>query len=74
MDYRRAAPYAQAGGRLLRTDRLVPHRAAPAIDDAQVDDSVLGACLKTTARKMVFPAFQGEAFQVRIPMVLGGGR
>ncbi|HYQ81913.1 MAG TPA: AgmX/PglI C-terminal domain-containing protein, partial [Anaeromyxobacteraceae bacterium] len=46
----------------------------PHIDDAQVDESVLGACLKATARKMVFPAFQGEAFQVRIPMVLGGGK
>jgi hypothetical protein len=46
----------------------------PRLDDADLDDSVLGACLKSTARKMVFPAFQGEAFQVRIPMVLGGGK
>jgi hypothetical protein len=46
----------------------------PHIDDAEVDNSVLGACLKSTARKMVFPAFQGEPFQVRIPMVLGGGK
>ncbi|HET6922300.1 MAG TPA: AgmX/PglI C-terminal domain-containing protein, partial [Anaeromyxobacteraceae bacterium] len=46
----------------------------PRLDDADLDDSVLGACLKSTARKMVFPAFQAEAFQVRIPMVLGGGR
>ncbi|HEU4384023.1 MAG TPA: AgmX/PglI C-terminal domain-containing protein [Anaeromyxobacteraceae bacterium] len=46
----------------------------PRLDDAEVEDSVLGACLKATARKMAFPAFQGEAFQVRIPMVLGAGR
>jgi hypothetical protein len=48
--------------------------SGPRLDDAALDDSVLGACLKSTARKMVFPVFQGEAFQVRIPMVLGGGR
>lgn len=46
----------------------------PRLDDPEADASGLGACLKATALKMVFPAYGGEPFQVRIPMMLGGAR
>jgi predicted Zn finger-like uncharacterized protein len=43
------------------------------IDQKLVDQSPLGACLKSAARKMQFPAFTGEAFAVDIPIVVTGG-
>lgn len=46
----------------------------PRLDDAEADASSLGACLKDTARRMVFPAYGGEPFQVRLPMTLGARR
>ncbi len=46
----------------------------PRLDDPETDASALGACLKDTARRMVFPAYGGEPFQVRIPMTLGARR
>lgn len=46
----------------------------PRLDDPETDASALGACLKDTARRMVFPAYAGEPFQVRIPMTLGARR
>jgi DNA-directed RNA polymerase subunit RPC12/RpoP len=44
--------------------------SSPFLDDADVDDSPLGACLKVAGNKAVFPAFQGEPFQVRVPLAI----
>jgi len=44
---------------------------APRLDDPELLETELGACLKSTARKMVFPQFVGDPFQVKVPLVLG---
>ncbi len=44
--------------------------SSPFLDDADVDDSRLGACLKAAGNRVVFPAFQGEPFQVRVPLAI----
>ncbi len=44
--------------------------SSPFLDDPDVDDSPLGVCLKAAGNKVVFPAFQGEAFQVRVPLAI----
>ena len=44
---------------------------APRLDDPELLDTEFGACLKSTARKMVFPQFQGDPFQVKVPLDLG---
>jgi len=41
------------------------------LGNLDVDRSVLGDCLKAVGKKMVFPRFSGEAFTVRVPLVLG---
>jgi hypothetical protein len=46
---------------------------APRLDDPELLDTEFGACLKSTARKMVFPQFQGDPLQVKVPLVLGRG-
>jgi hypothetical protein len=43
---------------------------APSLDDAALDRSELGTCLKGAARLMVFPRFGGEAVQVEVPLVI----
>lgn len=45
---------------------------APRLEEAKLDRSPLGACLKSAARRMVFPPHSGEAVEVRIPLELGG--
>jgi hypothetical protein len=46
---------------------------AARIDKRSVDDAPLGACLKKATRKMVFPSFGGQAFDVDIPIVVTAG-
>jgi hypothetical protein len=45
--------------------------SSAAVDDAEVEPTELGACLRLVARKMVFPAFQGEAVPLALPLRLG---
>ena len=40
------------------------------LDRRDIDGSDLGDCLKSKARRLVFPAFQGEDVEVQIPLVL----
>jgi DNA-directed RNA polymerase subunit RPC12/RpoP len=46
---------------------------APVVDNPDIDRTSLGACLKSTARKMVFPSFSGDSFEASVPLVLGKG-
>ncbi|HWT86008.1 MAG TPA: GYF domain-containing protein [Myxococcales bacterium] len=46
---------------------------AARIDQRSVDESALGACLKSATRKIVFPQFAGAAFDVDIPIVVTAG-
>ena len=46
---------------------------ATKIDKQTVDQSPLGSCLKRATRRIVFPAFQGDAFEVDIPIVVTAG-
>jgi len=46
---------------------------ATRIDKRSVDEGPLGVCLKRTTRKIVFPAFSGEAFDVDIPITVTAG-
>jgi hypothetical protein len=39
-------------------------------DRADLKGSLMGACLKARAKRMVFPAFSGEDVEVEIPLVL----
>lgn len=43
------------------------------IDKATVDQSPLGACLRRATRRIAFPAFSGDAFDVDIPIVVTAG-
>jgi predicted Zn finger-like uncharacterized protein len=47
---------------------------AARIDQPGVDESALGACLRTATTKIVFPRFDGAAFDVDIPIVVQAGR
>ena len=46
---------------------------AARVDKRTVDESPLGGCLKRATRRIVFPAFAGEAFDVDIPIVVTAG-
>lgn len=43
------------------------------IDKGTVDQSPLGACLRRATKKIAFPTFSGEAFDVDIPIVVTAG-
>ena len=43
------------------------------IDKPKVDESPLGACLKRATKRIVFPAFDGDAFEVDIPIQVTAG-
>jgi hypothetical protein len=43
------------------------------IDKGTVEQSPLGACLRRATRKISFPAFAGDAFDVDIPIVVTAG-
>jgi len=45
----------------------------PTLDDVELDKTDLGACLKSAARLMVFPAFEGPSMKVDVPLLLGRG-
>ena len=45
---------------------------AARLEEADLDQSPPGACLKSAARRMVFPPHAGDPVQVRIPLELGG--
>ena len=42
----------------------------PTLDDALLNTTELGACLKREAGRMAFPEFAGEPVRVRVPLVL----
>jgi DNA-directed RNA polymerase subunit RPC12/RpoP len=42
----------------------------PTLDDALLNSTELGSCLKREAGKMAFPEFAGEPVRVRVPLVL----
>jgi predicted Zn finger-like uncharacterized protein len=46
---------------------------AAAIDKQKVDESPLGACLKRAMKRIIFPSFSGEAFEVDIPLQVTAG-
>jgi len=43
------------------------------IDKSTVEQSALGACLRRATRKIAFPTFIGDAFDVDIPIVVTAG-
>jgi hypothetical protein len=61
-------------GRILLSATIAPSGAVTSarIDQKAVDQSPLGACLKSAARRMQFPPFAGEPFAVDIPLVVTG--
>ncbi|MFL5311525.1 MAG: GYF domain-containing protein [Myxococcales bacterium] len=61
-------------GKILISTTIAPSGAVTSarIDQRAVDQSPLGACLKTATRKLQFPPFSGEAFAVDIPIVVTG--
>ncbi len=42
----------------------------PTLDDAALNDTALGGCLKREAGRMSFPAFSGDPVRARIPVAL----
>jgi DNA-directed RNA polymerase subunit RPC12/RpoP len=44
----------------------------PTLDDAQLSNTSLGACIKRQAATFVFPESGGESVRVRMPLLLGG--
>jgi predicted Zn finger-like uncharacterized protein len=60
------------GGKVNITFTIAPSGTVikAAIDKPDVDKSDLGGCLKEKAKRMVFPRFEGEAFEVESPLVL----
>ena len=61
-------------GKILISTTIAPSGAVTSarIDQKAVEQSPLGACLKTATRKLQFPPFTGEAFAVDIPIVVTG--
>ena len=61
-------------GKILISTTIAPSGAVTSarIDQKAVDQSPLGACLKTATRKLQFPPFSGEALAVDIPIVVTG--
>lgn len=49
---------------------MVTHAA---IDKPEVDKAVVGNCIKMSARRFVFPSFEGDAFSVEFPLLLSAG-
>jgi predicted Zn finger-like uncharacterized protein len=61
-------------GKILISATLAPSGAVTSarIEQKAVDQSPLGACLKSAARRMQFPPFAGEPFAVDIPLLVTG--
>ena len=62
-------------GKILISTTIAPSGAVTAarIDKKAVDQSPLGACLKSATQRMQFPPFSGEAFPVDIPIAVTEG-
>jgi hypothetical protein len=62
-------------GRIRITTTIAPSGLVigAKIDKRGVDETPLGACLKSATRRIVFPAFPGEPFDVDIPIVVTAG-
>lgn len=43
------------------------------IDRPEIDQGEIGTCLKQSARRIVFPSFEGEPFDLEVPLVLTSG-
>ncbi|MDR0965278.1 MAG: AgmX/PglI C-terminal domain-containing protein [Myxococcales bacterium] len=43
------------------------------IDRADIAEAEIGVCLRQSARRIVFPSFEGEPFDLEIPLVLTAG-
>jgi hypothetical protein len=70
----RSEPGLMAAGRtiaVIATVNPIGVVTSPRIEEPMLQDTELGECLRSAARKLLFPAFTGEPFQVRIPVVLG---
>ena len=63
------------GGRVVLGLRIKPSGVVSeaTVQPREVDGAAVGACLKEKARRIVFPAFEGEAMDVEFPLVLGSG-
>jgi predicted Zn finger-like uncharacterized protein len=61
-------------GKILISATIAPSGAVTSarIDQKAVDQSALGACLKSAARKLQFAPFTGDAFAMDIPIVVTG--
>ena len=42
----------------------------PTLDDVTLNGTVVGSCLKSAARLMVFPRFKGDTLHVEVPLVM----
>jgi hypothetical protein len=62
-------------GRIRITATIAPSGLVTAakVDKRGVDEAALGACLKSATRRIVFPSFPGEPFDVDIPIVVTAG-
>ncbi len=62
-----------AGRRVTLTLTVNPagQVADPTLDDVELDQTDLGACLKSAGRLMIFPAFEGGPMTVEVPLTLG---
>ena len=63
-------------GKIHIATRIAPTGAVTQakIDKNTVDQSPLGACLRRATKKIAFPTFSGEAFDVDIPIVVTAGK
>jgi hypothetical protein len=63
------------GGKVLVSLKIKPSGAVvgPAIDKPAVDNSKVGECIKSRAKRMVFPQFDGEDQPVEFPLILTSG-
>ena len=43
------------------------------IDKQKVDESPLGGCLKKAMKRIIFPSFSGDTFEVDIPLQITAG-
>ncbi len=43
------------------------------LSDPAMESSDMGTCIKDRTRRMIFPRFEGEPFEVKFPLVLGSG-
>lgn len=72
-EYRRRPDFKGGKVRITATVRASGTVGSAVLDSRIIDGTALGECLKDRARRMVFPAFSGEPFDVEIPIVMGAG-